>query len=92
MDPDLTTLITLLNQPDPGASKTPDLVSMYSGGYGDPTPQGGATPQYGSSSILPNPAKEKPKELGLFNALPPGMLGKSPLDGYSMLGNTPYGG
>jgi len=91
MDPDLTTLLTLLGQGDPGASKTPDLISMYSGGGYDPSQAGGATtPQYGASSIIPNPASQKPKSLGLFESLPPGMLGKSPLDGYGMLGSTPY--
>ncbi len=90
-DPDLTTILSLLGQHQPGASQTPDLVSMYSGGFGDPSQAGRATtPQYGASSIVPNPASEKPKELGLFNKLPPGMLGKSPLDGYGMLGSTPY--
>jgi len=89
MDQDLTTLLTLLGQGDPGASKTPDLVGMYGGG-GPSQGRGATIPQYGASSIVPNTASEKPKELGLFNKLPPGMLGKSPLDGYGMLGSTPY--
>jgi len=51
---------------------------------------GAAAPQYGASSIIPNPAGQKPKSLGLFNSMPPGMLGQSPYSGYGMLGNSPY--
>jgi len=92
MNPDdLSTLITLLGQDDPGGSKTPSLVGAYSGGYADPSQTGGAaTPQYGASSIIPNPANQKPKSLGLFESLPPGMLGQSPYR-QGMLGQSPPG-